>query len=44
MMATKDECKKCSNKKDCPILYAINAEHIKADEILRKKCMGCEEK
>lgn len=43
MMATKAECKRCINRKDCPILYAIDAEHIKTDEILRKKCIGFEE-
>ena len=39
-MATKAQCKKCANKKKCPILYAINIEHIKSDEILRKKCVN----
>lgn len=42
-MATKAECKKCINRESCPILYAIDTKHIKADEVLRKKCISFEE-
>lgn len=42
-MATEAQCEKCVNKKDCPILYAINTEHIKVDKILREKCISFEE-
>lgn len=39
-MATNKDCKKCKHREGCPILYAIKAEHIKADETFRKKCIS----
>lgn len=41
-MATRQQCKKCRKRKDCPILVAINNEHIRADETLRKLCIEYE--
>lgn len=41
-MATKAECKKCKKKKNCPILVAIEDEHIRMDEKLRKLCIEYE--
>lgn len=41
-MATKGECKKCINRKECPILLAIK-EAAKDNEMLRRMCVSFKE-
>lgn len=44
-MATLRQCKKCIHHDDnCPILYAIQQQGIKADKILREKCISWKDK